>query len=161
MNKKLLDSINQEKIKIFGSLEEANKARPTNEIITNGRIQINPEAGIETWVCSNCKKMIVADIHGSRAKMKVGNKTTLVVKYEEMAAICECGTYNSIAVDGIYDYADEIDRFNQLIIDKKTGQPPIERDSLFIEDERKAKKFAQEKSEPFVKFIVDFLLKLK
>jgi hypothetical protein len=86
----------------YESAEEWKKAREENkELIAKMKINGN---GTESWVCKNCGAIIVIDINGNRAKMKVGKNTKVFVKFTEMAAWCEkCNTFNDITLSCVID----------------------------------------------------------
>lgn len=107
--------------KSYGSIEEWERSREKNkEILANMKINEN---GTESWVCKKCGHMIVADINGEIAKMKVGKNTKLFVKFTEMAAWCEnCKEFNDIILSYIMDDPDssapflkDVERYNKDI----------------------------------------------
>jgi hypothetical protein len=130
--------------------EEARKGlRPSNQE-TEGKMERNEVNGLESWVCSNCGKMIVADVNGCRAKMKVGKNTKLFVRFAEMAAYCEnCHQFNRI------ELGDELD--NAMEMEQEGKQPP----TFFFESRDRALQDMPADTKDELTFVADYLLKLK
>lgn len=92
----------------YGSPEAWEKARELNKEIVGAKMKTNND-GTESWVCKNCGHIIVMNINGNRAKMKVGKNTQVYVKFTEMAAWCEaCKKFNNITLSYVADDNDNI-----------------------------------------------------
>jgi hypothetical protein len=96
----------------YGSYEEWDRAREENKEI-EATMRINKD-GTESWICGKCGEMIVSNINGDRAKMKVGKNTKLFVRFIEMAAFCEnCETFNDLAFTYTGEDSDNPDFFRK------------------------------------------------
>ncbi len=150
----LLEAISES----YNSHEEWQKARVANKNI-DAKMEINAEEGTETWVCSECREKIVADINGDRAQIRAVNGTLLFVKFNEMAAFCKkCEKFNTLMESYKSDALFEADE-NKL--------SPERPDSFFAEDYSRAEAEIKKQGENIKtdkkesKIISKFLLKLK
>lgn len=133
----------------YGSKEEWEKAREGNKDI-DAKMKRNEVNGLESWVCSNCEQMIVANINGNRAKMKVGKNTRVHVRFAEMAAYCEnCGKFNNLNFDYELDWAAERE------------QEGKSRETFFFEERSRAIIAMPPDTKDEANFVSDYLLKLK
>lgn len=129
---------------------EARKGLRSSNQETEGQMKHNEVNGLESWVCSKCGHMIVADVNGSRAKMKVGKNTKLFVRFAEMAAYCEvCHQFNRL------ELGDELDVAMEMEQDGK--QPP----TFFFESRDRALQNMPPDTKDETTFAADYLLRLK
>lgn len=106
----------------YKSLEEWEQARDSNKEIVGAKMSINNKT--ESWICKKCGHIIVMNINGNRAKMKVGKNTQVYVKFSEMAAWCEnCKEFNHISLSYMLDSEDNQD--TSFIEDKARGEKKL------------------------------------
>jgi hypothetical protein len=105
----------------YNSPEEWEKARELNKEIVNAKMKNNDD-GTESWVCKHCGHIIVMNINGNRAKMKVGKNTQVYVKFTEMSAWCEdCKEFNDITFSYVVDDDNNVDD-TSFVQDKARGE---------------------------------------
>lgn len=120
IDKKLMDFATES----YESPDKWEKARDSNKEIVGAKMRIN-ENKTESWVCEKCKHIIVMNINGNRAKMKVGKNTQVYVKFSEMAAWCEdCKEFNHISLSHIID--DKNNQDTSFIEDKIAAEKEID-----------------------------------